>query len=253
MKKVGIEKRGCRFVFWRALVFPVIVGLLIGFAGGAAALHLGQPTAAAQPIPTPAPTLAPTGPTRVVILLLDGGGDSIVGVWQWWSDPLGDAGKAACVLSPGTRIAPSGRTVAEMMNLAMAAGDDAWVAKNTRDFAGDCLLGQTSAADEVIFVSEAGLTELVDALGGIHVDKQKMGGSEAWDYLAQSTADPAVIQRRQRAVWAALKAAVRRTPGPACGEIVSADELFRSIPRRENACSQLETLLAQTPPFIATP
>jgi hypothetical protein len=250
--KIKIHKRGCRSILWRAFLVPIVLGLLIGFAAVAAALRLGQQVAIAESVPSSSPTSAPPASTRVVILLV-GAGEDIVGVWQWWSDPTEDTGKAACILSPETRIAPSGRTVAELMNLAMAAGDDAWVAKNTRDFASDCLLGQTSSADEVIFVSESGMIELVEALGGIQADMRQLDGLLAWSYLVSPGAAPNEVQRRQQAVWTALRIAAKRAPRPACDRIADAQELFRSVPDRENPCHQLETLLVQTPSYIATP
>jgi hypothetical protein len=251
--KIKIRKRSCSSVIWRAFLFPIVIGLLIGFAAVVVVLRLGQHVVAAQSLPTLAPTSAPVGPTRVVVLLLDGSGKDIVGVWQWWSASAGATGKAACILSPGTRIAPSGRTVGEMMKLAMAAGDDAWVARNTRDFAGDCLLGQTSTTDEVIFVSKPGIVGLVDALGGIQVDKHEMDGVRVWDYLIASAAAPSEAKHRQQAVWAALKTATRRAQRSACDQLADPQNLFRSVPNSENPCRQLETLLAQTPSYIATP
>jgi hypothetical protein len=251
--KVERGKRGCRSIIWYAIVLPVIFGLLIGFVVVVAAFHLGQGIVAAQSLPGPLLTSGPVGPTRFVVLLLDGAEEEIVGVWQWWSDLPGNPGKAACILSPATRSAPSGRTVGEMIRLAMAAGDDSWVARNTQDFAGDCLPGHASAGDQVIFVSQQGLIELVDALGGIQLEKRELDGIQTWNYLVPSGASPADIQRRHQAVWSALKTAARGTQQRACDRIAQAEDLFRSVPNREDSCSQLETLLLQTPPYIATP
>jgi hypothetical protein len=247
------QKRGCGCVVLRAFMLPVVVGLLVGFVAVLAAFHIGQQAVTAESLTRSLPTRTPMGSTRVVILLLDGRGDDIIGVWQWWSDPVEDTGKAACILSPETRIAPSGRTVAEMMHLAMAAGDDAWVAKNTRDFAGDCLLGQASIEDEVIFVSESGMIELIDALGGIQIEKRRIDGARAWDYLVSSAVGPPDAQRRQQAVWVALKAAAKRVPRWACDQVTDTGSLFWSVPSRENPCHQLETVLVRTPPYIGTP
>lgn len=251
--RVETTKRGCRSLLWQAIVLPVLLGLLIGFVIVVAGLQLGQRVVVAQSLPGPRPTVEPIGPTRLVVLLLDGADEEIVGVWQWWSELPGNPGQAACVLSPATQTAPSGRTVGEVIRLAMAAGDDSWVARNTRDFAGDCLMGQVSANDQVIFVSRQGMIELVDALGGIQLERRELDGVQTWDYLLPSDASPAEVQRRHQAIWSALTTAARGTPQQVCDRIADADELFRSVPNRDDPCRQLVTLLQQTPPVIATP
>lgn len=251
--KANSKKRGCRSTVWHVFMIPILVGLMVGFVVVAAAFHLGQRVVVAQSLPTPVPTPAPQGATRIVILLLNSEEDDIVGVWQWWSDMPDNPGKAACVLSAETRIAPSGRTVGEMMRLAMAAGDDAWVARNTRDFAGDCLLGQSGDVDQVLFVSRLGMIRLVDALGGIQLEGHTVDGVQAWDYLASVDVTPAQIQRRQQSVWIALKTAVKRAQRPACDQIPAAGDLFRSIPHDQDPCRRLETLIRKTPPYVTVP
>jgi hypothetical protein len=234
-------------------MIPILFGLMVGFVAVAGAFRLGQRVVVAESLPTPVSTSAPPGATRVVVLLLNSEEEDVAGVWQWWSDVPGNSGKAACVLSTETRIAPSGRSVGEMMRLAMAAGDDSWVARNTQDFAGDCLLGQASEIDQVLFVSWLGMVKLVDALGGIELEGRTMDGAQVWEYLASADVAPAETQRRQSSVWLALKTTTKRARRPACDRILAAENLFRSIPSDQDPCRRFETLIRETPPYIAVP
>jgi hypothetical protein len=139
-----------------------------------------------------------------------------------------------------------------MMRLAMAAGDDAWVAKNTQDLARDCFPGQITVPDEVIFVSRRAMIAFVDALGGIQIKNRIMHGVQTWSYLRSPTA-PADLQSRQLATWNALRSALLRRRERPCDLVPDAGKLFRSFPPSTEACRELEDLLLETPVDISTP
>jgi len=228
-----------------------MVGVLLGFAlvfgwfKFRPAVELVIPVATQPPVPTSIPQPV----TRMVVILLNESGLGAAGIWQWWSHSDADPQHRACIVSNQAAAGSSGRTVEEIMALALETADYPWVASNTQVLAPLCGATRTPAVDQVLFVSPPGLVALVDGLGGVTVEGERWDGARVWNSLAAGGRS----QLDQQRLWTALAQQAVNSSTTVCEFIPRAEALFAAYPLHENPCSRLVWLLQRTPAEIGLP
>ena len=232
---------------WRALVFPIVFGIAMGFAFVTSFMQLDECVSSAYSPDTAEST--PTPQSRSVILLLDNEQTQAVGMWQWWPAPQ----SIACVLSIDQLITPPGRTVDEIMTRALGVGDNTWVAQNTQAFAASCRPEPEQSGYRVVSVSQEGFISLVTALGGIEIQGEDWDGMRAWKCLISPDLTADESQVRQADIWLAISEQVRADSSSICDQIPNQQRLFWSVPAQDNPCRQLVSVLRQTPADIILP
>jgi len=244
------QRPGCVSALWRVLFLPLLVGAAAGFVIVILLLQVGQQAADTGPQPEGNPTVAFQSTTRIVVVFLDESGFVPTGVWQWWSHSTAGSQRVACVVSKQAPAGSSGRTVQEIITLALKTGDYSWVARNTQVLAALCGPAPEKTEDEVLFVTPMGLVALVDALDGIEIGADIWDGRQVKVYLELAGAG----QENQRIIWQALAHKAAVSPIIGCESVSGAATLFRAYPAQVgDACSRLVWLLQRTPELIDTP